>query len=76
MSTEMGDRIPDIHKPEWSVEVAVTNGRVRVSCFGPVEGEIKGGKVFLDQAGARMLMEQLQAAHAYNNWQPYPEIEW
>lgn len=75
MSTEMGDNIVDCGRPDWRVEVAVTGGRVRISCFGETPDGPRGGKIFLDQAGTRELIDQLQAAHAYNNW-PYPEIIW
>ena len=74
MSTEMGLTIPDCETADWSIEVAVTNGRVRISAMGLKDGAVRGGKVFLNQEGVRELMQQLQAAHAYNNWQPYPDL--
>lgn len=68
----MGDSIKDAYITPWWIDVAVTNGLVRIQVMEGTPGQ--GGKIFLDQDSTRQLMVQLQAAHVYNNWQPYPEL--
>jgi hypothetical protein len=60
MSTEHGD-VKDALHPEFSIEVADTNGRIRL--FSSVN------KIFLDEAGANHLLDLLYKTYLYLGWE-------